>query len=107
MGVQIHVDDFGMGYSNLNYLSRFPLSALKIDRSFISSLQDDVNSQKIVQAIVNMTHLLEMKAIAEGVETPVQLKHLEKMGCDYVQGYLLGKPVSTQQMSELLQRAFK
>jgi EAL domain-containing protein (putative c-di-GMP-specific phosphodiesterase class I) len=106
LGVQIQVDDFGMGYSSLGYLSRFPINALKIDQSFVSNMQQDSTNMKIIQAIISMTHSLGMKVIAEGVETPAQLKRLEALGCEFVQGYLVAMPLSSQQMYDLLQRAF-
>ncbi len=106
IGVQIQVDDFGMGYSSLSYLSRFPLNALKIDQSFVSNMQQDSTNMKIIQAIVSMTHNLGMTVIAEGVETPAQFKRLEALGCECVQGYLVAMPLNSQQMFDLLTRAF-
>jgi EAL domain-containing protein (putative c-di-GMP-specific phosphodiesterase class I) len=89
LGIQLQIDDFGMGYSSLNYLSRFPLHALKIDQSFISMMSSDPSYQKIVQAIVRLTHGLGMSVIAEGVETEAQLQQLQALECEYVQGSLI------------------
>jgi diguanylate cyclase (GGDEF)-like protein/PAS domain S-box-containing protein len=106
LGIQIQVDDFGMGYSSLSYLSRFPLNALKIDRSFINALEKDSSHVKIVQAIVTMTHGLGMEVIAEGVENETQLDQLTALGCESVQGYLIARPMDPEHVQELLQRMF-
>ncbi len=94
MGVSSSLDDFGTGYSSLSRLSRLPLSTLKIDRSFIHGLDDpdNVNDLEIVRTIILMAHSLDMSAMAEGVETERQLAALAELGCDSVQGYLLGRP---------------
>jgi EAL domain-containing protein (putative c-di-GMP-specific phosphodiesterase class I) len=106
LGIQIQVDDFGMGYSSLSYLSRFPLNALKIDRSFINALEKDSSHVKIVQAIVTMTHGLGMEVIAEGVENENQLDQLAELGCESVQGYLIARPMDPERAGALLQRLF-
>ena len=106
IGIQIQVDDFGMGYSSLSYLSRFPLNALKIDRSFINALEKDSSQAKIVQAIVTMTHGLGMEVIAEGVENEAQLDKLTDLGCESVQGYLIARPMDPSHVRDLLQRVF-
>jgi len=106
LGIQIQVDDFGMGYSSLSYLSRFPLNALKIDRSFINALEKDTSQAKIVQAIVTMTHGLGMEVIAEGVENEAQLDKLTDLGCESVQGYLIARPMDPSHVRDLLQRVF-
>ena len=102
LGVQVQIDDFGVGYSSLSYLARFPLNALKVDRTFIKLMTEDSNYLKIVQAIVMMTHGLGMGVIAEGVETEKQLTQLNALGCEYVQGYLLAVPLDSQKVKELL-----
>jgi diguanylate cyclase (GGDEF)-like protein len=104
LGVQVQIDDFGVGYSSLSYLSRFPLNALKVDRTFIKLMTEDSNNLKIVQAIVMMTHGLGMGVIAEGVETEKQLTQLNALGCEYVQGYLLAVPLDSQKVKELLEK---
>jgi diguanylate cyclase (GGDEF)-like protein/PAS domain S-box-containing protein len=91
-GVRLSIDDFGTGYSSLSYLKRFPVEALKIDRTFISGLGRETEDTSIVEAIIRLAHALELSAVAEGLETPTQLETLRTLGCDYAQGYLLGRP---------------
>jgi diguanylate cyclase (GGDEF)-like protein/PAS domain S-box-containing protein len=93
LGVYISIDDFGTGYSSLSYLKRFPVTALKIDRSFIDGLGRDNEDTSIVEAIVTLAHALGLTAVAEGLETPTQLDALRVIGCDYAQGFLLGRPL--------------
>ena len=104
LGVQLQIDDFGIGYSSLNYLSRFPLHALKIDQSFISMMSSDPSYQKIVQAIVRLTHGLGMSVIAEGVETEAQLQQLLALECEYVQGSLISMPMNEEVTTQMLGR---
>jgi diguanylate cyclase (GGDEF)-like protein len=94
--VQLSIDDFGTGYSSLSYLHRFPIDALKIDRSFVSPIDADGNNCEIVNTIITLAHSLGIKAIAEGVETSHQLTQLRKLGCDEAQGYFFSKPVNSQ-----------
>jgi EAL domain-containing protein (putative c-di-GMP-specific phosphodiesterase class I) len=91
-GVHLSVDDFGTGYSSLSYLKKFPVEALKIDRSFVDGLGSEPEDTSIVEAIVTLAHSLGMTAVAEGLETPLQLQALRTLGCDFAQGYLLGTP---------------
>jgi diguanylate cyclase (GGDEF)-like protein/PAS domain S-box-containing protein len=91
-GVHLSIDDFGTGYSSLSYLKRFPVETLKIDRSFIAGLGSDLEDSSIVHTVVTLAHSLNVAAVAEGVETPVQLDILRTLGCDYAQGYLFGRP---------------
>lgn len=93
MGVAISIDDFGTGYSSLNYLKHFPISYLKIDRSFVADILTDKNTYSIVKAIVEVAHALQLKVIAEGVENQEQLDMLKDMGCDEVQGYHISRPL--------------
>jgi EAL domain-containing protein (putative c-di-GMP-specific phosphodiesterase class I) len=102
LGVQIHIDDFGVGYSSLNYLSRFPINSLKIDRSFIHMMTEDLSYLKIVQAIIRLTHSLGLSVTAEGVETQEQLAQLRELNCEYIQGFLISKPISSQDAGKLL-----
>jgi diguanylate cyclase (GGDEF)-like protein len=93
-GVSIAIDDFGTGYSSLGYLSRLPIDALKIDRSFIIRMADDTQDMTIVTTIISLAHALEMKVIAEGVETREQARLLKFVKCNEIQGYLFGRPQS-------------
>jgi diguanylate cyclase (GGDEF)-like protein/PAS domain S-box-containing protein len=102
-GVRIAIDDFGTGHSSLAYLKRFPVDNLKIDRSFIADIPADRDDAAITQAIIAMAHSLEMKVIAEGVETQAQYDFLVAQGCDEYQGYFFSKPVPEAQARALLQ----
>ncbi len=104
IGVQIQIDDFGIGYTSLSYLSHFPINALKIDQSYVSGLSGDNNYLKIVNAIVMLTHGLGMGVIAEGVETEKQLAQLQELGCEYGQGFLVSIPLNSSQVLTLLQK---
>lgn len=92
LGVQISIDDFGTGYSSLTRLSYFPFDKIKIDRSFVINIPDQKDDLDIVRLIISMGKSLHMRIVAEGVETEEQLQSLRKLGCDLVQGYLIGKP---------------
>jgi diguanylate cyclase (GGDEF)-like protein/PAS domain S-box-containing protein len=98
LGLKIAMDDFGTGYSSLSYLRKFPFDKIKIDRSFISDLEDDSEAETIVQAIIAMSRSLRLDVTAEGVETKQQLSMLRALGCNYLQGYLLGRPRSAGQL---------
>ncbi len=99
LGLCVSVDDFGTGYSSLAYLKRFPLSSLKIDQSFVADLEKDQNDLAIVSAILGLARELDLRVVAEGVESEAQLAILAEKGCDMVQGYLLGRPVSAQDLT--------
>jgi EAL domain-containing protein (putative c-di-GMP-specific phosphodiesterase class I) len=90
-GVKIALDDFGTGYASLTHLKAFPVDVIKIDRSFVSSLDTDPNDAAIIDAIVGLGHKLGMEIVAEGIETTVQAQYLLERGCEYGQGYLFGK----------------
>jgi diguanylate cyclase (GGDEF)-like protein len=101
---QIHlsIDDFGTGYSSLSYLNHFPVNSLKIDRSFIRTIGTDRKSTEIVQAILTLGHALNMKVVAEGIETADQYACLCQLGCDLGQGFFFAKPLTEQQATELI-----
>ncbi|QCR32204.1 bifunctional diguanylate cyclase/phosphodiesterase [Lysinibacillus sp. SGAir0095] len=103
LGFKISIDDFGTGYSSLSYLVRFPVDYLKIDKSFIQHIVHLADKQAIVDAIIQMAHRLNMKVIAEGVESIQQLNQLNQMGCDYIQGYYYSKPVPMEELIDFLQ----
>jgi len=92
LGLHLAVDDFGTGYSSLTYLKRFPVEAIKIDKSFVAGLGLDAEDTTIVEAVVNLGHSFGIDVIAEGLETPLQLARLRALGCDRGQGYLFGRP---------------
>jgi EAL domain-containing protein (putative c-di-GMP-specific phosphodiesterase class I) len=93
LGARLSIDDFGTGYSSLAYLRRFPLDALKIDREFTRTLVDDAHGRTITQAIIALGHALGYDVVAEGVEDEAQMAALTDLGCDLVQGFLLGRPL--------------
>ncbi|NYF35217.1 bifunctional diguanylate cyclase/phosphodiesterase [Stenotrophomonas sp. JAI102] len=101
LGVGISIDDFGTGYSSLLYLKRLPATEIKIDHAFVSDLENSSEDVVIVSAIVALGHALDMDIVAEGVETVGQRVYLERLGCDYLQGYLLGRPVDAQRFMQL------
>lgn len=101
-GIKIAIDDFGTGYSSLSYLKKFPIDHLKIDQSFIFELITDKSSQALSKAIIAMAHALDLKVIAEGVETEAQRDMLINFGCDYVQGYFYARPMPADQFEKFL-----
>jgi diguanylate cyclase (GGDEF)-like protein/PAS domain S-box-containing protein len=105
IGVQVQIDNFGMGYSSLSYLSNLSIRALKIDRSFIHRMGDENRHLKIVQALVRLTHALGIPVVAKGVETAQQLEQLQTLQCEFIQGSLVAMPVAPASVPDLLQRA--
>lgn len=103
-GVRFSIDDFGSGYSSLSYLHRLPISTIKIDRTFVSCLQDRQDDSEIVRTIVTLARSLRLKVVAEGIETEAQVARLRTLGCDYGQGYLYSEPVAPETATELLAR---
>lgn len=105
IGVKIAIDDFGTGYSSLSYLSKFPIDTLKIDRSFITLLEDSTTDRDIVKTIISLSKCLNLNIVAEGVETDIQFELLKKLGCGMYQGYLLSKPLDNINATNLLQNS--
>jgi EAL domain-containing protein (putative c-di-GMP-specific phosphodiesterase class I) len=104
MGSQLSIDDFGTGYSSLAYLKRFKADKLKIDRSFVQDIPMDQDDSAIARAIINMAQTLNMKVVAEGVETLAQWQFMLEEGCDQVQGYLLARPMPAADLVQLLRQ---
>jgi diguanylate cyclase (GGDEF)-like protein/PAS domain S-box-containing protein len=104
LGIELSVDDFGTGYSSLSYLHRFPVSTLKVDRSFVTRMTSNSDNKEIVRTIVTLAHTLGMNIIAEGVETEEQLADLTALKCKYGQGYLFSRPVESKAASIFIKR---
>ncbi len=102
MGMKIAIDDFGTGYSSLSYLTSFPSDMLKIDKSFIDKMNQSEVSRQYVAMIVSIGHTLNLKVISEGVESPDQVDILKSVGCDYIQGFVWGRPLSPKEAGELV-----
>jgi EAL domain-containing protein (putative c-di-GMP-specific phosphodiesterase class I) len=102
LGVKLAIDDFGTGYSSLSYLKRFPVDYVKIDQTFIRGLSPGSEDAAITRAIIVMAHSLELKVVAEGVETQTQMDFLKAQHCDEIQGFLISKPVEAAAFAQLL-----
>jgi diguanylate cyclase (GGDEF)-like protein len=107
LGTRLVLDDFGIGFSSLGYLKRLPLSAIKLDRSFVENLDTDSDDAAIVQAVAQMADALEINVVAEGVETEGQLREVEALGCGYAQGFCLSEPVPAGEVDALLKQPLK
>jgi diguanylate cyclase (GGDEF)-like protein len=105
LGMQLAIDDFGTGYSSLSYLHRFPTDTLKIDRSFVSSMENSAEDHDIVETIISLGQKLSMKLVAEGIDSPEQLKLLKIAGCHYGQGYFFSRPLSAEQATHFLEQS--
>lgn len=105
--IRLSLDDFGTGYSSLSYLKKFPFDILKIDRSFIADVPQDADDVSLVKTIIAMAHGLNLKVIAEGVETQEQFEFLAQQGCDFAQGYWLSKPLLSADFQQVLQESRK
>ena len=103
LGIRVAMDDFGTGYSSLSYLQQFPFDILKIDQCFIRKIDQNPKNAAIAQAIIMMAHQLNLRVIAEGVETPAELAFLQENGCDDLQGYLFSPPVNAKIFTQMLQ----
>lgn len=102
LGFQLYLDDFGTGYSSLNYLHQFPLDVIKIDRSFVNSMEENEQNAVIIRSVLDLAHNLNMRVVAEGIETVSQLKLLRDWGCDYAQGFFFSKPLGATDLFSLL-----
>lgn len=107
MGIGIAIDDFGTGYSNLSYLKRFPVDRLKLDRSFVSDITGNPDDSALARAIIGMAHSLDLAVVAEGVETPTQVRQLSNYGCDEMQGYYFSPPVDPDEFLAMLRSGRK
>ncbi len=107
-GIRFSIDDFGTGFSSLAYLTRLPVSSIKIDKAFVRAIEDpakgSVADRKLITAMINVGHSIDLKVVAEGVETEQQLAFLKEAGCDLIQGYLLGKPMSADSIMGLIEK---
>jgi EAL domain-containing protein (putative c-di-GMP-specific phosphodiesterase class I) len=99
-GFRVALDDFGTGYSNLAYINRFPVTAIKIDKSFVTNIESDSKSVDLVKGIVALAKSLKLAVICEGIETPEQRQALEKTQCDMIQGYLISRPLPADALFE-------
>jgi len=102
LGVRISMDDFGTGYSSLSYLQSFPFDKIKIDRVFVSNLEGGAQNVSIVRAVASMGKSLQMRVVAEGVETPGQARLLQQLDCDELQGFLIARPMPPTGIEEFL-----
>jgi EAL domain-containing protein (putative c-di-GMP-specific phosphodiesterase class I) len=102
LGVKLSLDDFGTGYSSLAHLKHFPFDFVKIDRSFVTNITSSKEDAALVNAIIVMAHGLNLRVVAEGVETKGQLDHLSKQGCDELQGYYFSRPVPAEEFAAML-----
>ena len=105
MGARIALDDFGTGYSSLSYLNTFPADILKVDKSFIDKMNSSDSSKQYVAAIISIGHIMNFDVISEGVEKPEQLDTLRSIGCDYIQGYIWGRPLPPDEAEALVLRS--
>jgi EAL domain-containing protein (putative c-di-GMP-specific phosphodiesterase class I) len=106
MGIGLALDDFGTGYSSLSHLRRFPLTRVKIDRSFVKEIPGNASDSALTAAVINMAHSLGLRVVAEGVETPEQAEFLREMGCDEFQGFLFSPAVPSEDYGRLLREGW-
>jgi EAL domain-containing protein (putative c-di-GMP-specific phosphodiesterase class I) len=102
LGVKLSMDDFGTGYSSLSYLKKFPFDIIKIDRSFVMNMENNIADRSLVKAAISMAKSLELKVVAEGIENIRQLEYLKSYDCEYGQGYLLSKPLPEKELYKYL-----
>jgi EAL domain-containing protein (putative c-di-GMP-specific phosphodiesterase class I) len=104
--IQISLDDFGTGYASLSYLKRFDIEFLKIDKSYVQSMEQDKDVLILCESIIQMAHKLDIQVIAEGIETQQQLDILKSLDCDYGQGYLFSRPLPVDEFELLISGSF-
>ena len=102
IGIKIAIDDFGTGYSSLSYLNKFPADLLKVDKSFIDEMNSSESSRQYVATIISIGHIMNLDVISEGVEEPEQLETLREIGCDFIQGFIWGKPLPPEEAEKLV-----
>ena len=102
MGLRIAIDDFGTGYSSLSYLNRLPADLLKVDKSFIDQMNATDSTRQYVAAIISIGHIMNMEVIAEGVEEEEQMETLRNIGCDFIQGFIWGRPIPPEEAEKLV-----
>jgi len=102
LGVQLSIDDFGTGYSSLSYLHRFPIDMLKVDRSFVSTMEEGTENGEIVRTIISLAKTLKLSVVAEGIESIHQLHQLRVLGCEYGQGFLFSRPIPSHEIDKIL-----
>lgn len=107
LGIRVAIDDFGTGYSSLAYLKRFPIDSVKVDRSFVDDIPQDVDSMAIAQAIIAMAHSLRLKVVAEGVESEVQVSFLRAQGCDEIQGHYFSPARSASEIPGIMRKTLR
>jgi EAL domain-containing protein (putative c-di-GMP-specific phosphodiesterase class I) len=105
-GLHVYIDDFGTGHSNLGQLKRMPIDALKIDKSFVDDVLTDSDDAEIANAIIRLAHALNLRVVAEGVESLEQVGFLKDMGCDEIQGYVIAKPLPPDKVEAFFNRQF-
>ena len=104
MGISLVLDDFGTGYSSLTYLRRFPISRVKVDRSFVEGIPEDVGNLAVTAAIISMAHHLTMTVVGEGIETEAQAQSLRELGCEELQGFLFSPAIPASDFARFLER---
>jgi EAL domain-containing protein (putative c-di-GMP-specific phosphodiesterase class I) len=107
LGIRLAIDDFGTGYSSLSYLRRFPVDVLKIDKAFVGALAGGPEDAALAHAIIRLADTLDLRTVAEGIETTEQLAELRRLNCDLGQGYLFARPLPSEAMGELLATGWK
>jgi EAL domain-containing protein (putative c-di-GMP-specific phosphodiesterase class I) len=106
LGVRLAIDDFGTGYSSLAYLQRFPLDVLKVDKAFVDGVANGPEESALAAAIIRLGHTLHLRTVAEGVESPSQVAHLRRLGCQEAQGYLFARPIPADEIADCLDPGF-